>query len=211
MNTVNVLIADDHAVVRTGLKQILAELHPVRVVEAASGAEALRLARQEHFDVLLLDIQLGDRSGLDVLKEIKAERPTLPVLLLSMYSEHQYGVQGLRGGASGYLTKESAPEQLVIAVRRALEGKRYISEGLAEKLAERLGDDAIKMAHELLSNRELEILRMIASGKSPTQMADALHLSKKTISTHRDRLLRKMKLRNNAELTRYAIEHHLVG
>lgn len=209
---IRVLIADDHAIVRHGLRQILADTPDMEVGgEAANGFEALRKIRDEGpWDVLLLDVSMPGKNGIDTLKQIKGETPRLPVLVLSMYPEDQYGVRLLKAGAAGYLTKESAPEQLVSAIRTVSAGRKYISPGVAELLAEQIGRDAEQPLHALLSDREFEIMRLLASGITPTDIADQLNLSVKTVSTYRTRLLEKMQLKNNAELTYYAIKNGLV-
>jgi DNA-binding NarL/FixJ family response regulator len=209
---IRVLIADDHAIVRQGLRQILADTSDMEVGgEAANGFEALRKIRDEGpWDVLLLDVSMPGKNGIDTLKQIKDETPGLPVLVLSMYPEDQYGVRLLKAGAAGYLTKESAPEQLVSAIRVVSAGRKYISPGVAELLAEQLGRDIDQPLHALLSDREFEIMRLLASGMTPTDIAEQLKLSVKTVSTYRTRLLEKMQLKNNAELTYYAIKNGLV-
>ncbi len=206
-----ILLADDHAVVRRGLKQILVdEFKAAAFGEARNAQEALDLAWKQTWDVAVLDITMPGRSGLDVLREIRKSRPKLPVLVLSMHPESQFAVRVLKRGASGYMTKESAPEELVGAVRKLLAGGRYVSPALAEKLATSLSGDAPKPPQELLSDREFQVLRLIASGKRVSEIAAELSLSVKTISTYRTRVLEKMGLRNNAELMRYAMEHRLV-
>jgi DNA-binding NarL/FixJ family response regulator len=208
---IRVLIADDHAVVRQGLKQILQDTHEMVVAgEATNGREALEKARAETWDVVVLDISLPDRSGLEVLKQLKAEWPGLPVLVLSMYTEDQYAMRVLKAGASGYLTKDSAADEVVEAVHRAARGGRYVSPLLAEKLAFEIGDDSSKLPHEMLSDREFQVLRMIAAGKAVKEIAAELSLSAKTITTYRARLLQKMHFATNAELIRYAIQNGLV-
>ena len=208
---INILIADDHTIVRKGLKQILAETQDMVVAgEASNGFEVMEKVRNNHYDVLLLDISMPGKSGLDILKELKAEKPKLPVLVLSMYPEEQYAVRVLRAGASGYLTKESAPDELVVALRKVAQGKKYVSPSLAEKLAVNLEVDASKPPHETLSDREYQVMCMIASGKTVGEIAEKLSLSAKTISTYRARILEKMNMKNNAELTHYAIQNKLV-
>lgn len=208
---INVLIADDHTIVRKGLKQLLAETPDMVVAgEASNGYEVLEKIKQNHYDVLLLDISMPGKSGLDILKELRAEKPKLPVLVLSMYPEEQYAVRVLRAGASGYLTKESAPDELVVAMRKVAQGKKYVSPSLAEKLAVDLEVDATKPAHETLSDREYQVMCMIASGETVGEIAEKLSLSAKTISTYRARILEKMSMKNNAELTHYAIQNKLV-
>jgi two-component system invasion response regulator UvrY len=208
---IKVLVVDDHAVVREGLKRIISENPGMAVTaEAGDGHEAMRLIRSEPCDVVLLDITMPNKSGLDVLKEVHAESPRLPVLVLSMHPEDQYAVRVLRAGAAGYLTKESAPAKLVQAIRKVVRGGKYVSPALAERLVFDLGADKDKLPHELLSDREYQVLCMIASGKTVTQIANELTLSVKTISTYRVRILEKLKMNNNAEVTRYAIKEGLV-
>jgi DNA-binding NarL/FixJ family response regulator len=206
-----ILITDDHAVVRQGLKQILAEeFKRAEFGEAASAAEAIDRVWKETWDVVVLDITMPGRSGLEVLKEIKKSKPKLPVLVLSMHPDDQVAVRLLKIGASGYMTKESAPNELVGAVKKVMAGGRYISGSLAEKMASYLAIDVQTPPHERLSDREFLVLRLIASGKTPTQIAKELGLSVKTISTYRMRILEKMDMANNAELTHYAIQNNLV-
>ena len=208
---IRILIGDDHAIVREGLKQILAETSDMAVAgEAANGQEVLEQVSKNDWDLLLLDIAMPGRGGMDILKQLRSERPELPVLMLSMYPEEQYAVRALKAGASGYLTKESAPEELIAAIRKVSEGGKYVSSSLAEKLAVYLETDHEKPVHELLSDREYQVMLMIASGKTVKQIADELSLSVKTISTYRSRTLRKMEMKNNAEITYYAIKHALV-
>jgi len=208
---IKVLVADDHAVVRRGLRQILAETKDIEVAaEAASGPEVLRLVREQRFNAVILDVNLGSANGLELLAEIRRERPDVPVLILTVYSAEQYGVRALRAGAAGFLTKESAPDQLVDALRKVVSGGRYMSIEMAEQLANWVADDRERPPHELLSERELQVLRMLASGKTVSQVAEELSLSVKTISTHRMRLLKKMQMKTNAELTHYAVRNGLV-
>lgn len=208
--TIKILIADDHAIVREGLKQILADTRDIVVTgHAENGAEAVKLARKGA-DVLLLDISMPDRSGIEVLKQVKKETPKLAVLMLSMHREDQYAIRSLKAGASGYMNKQSAPDQLVDAIRQVAAGRKYISAALAQELANQIGEDREVPAHETLSDREYQTLVMIASGKAVSDIAEELSLSVKTISMYRSRLLQKMKLRHNAELTHYAIKNHLV-
>ena len=209
---IEILIVDDHAVVRTGLKQILSEIPDMTIADEASDArEALDKIKTNNYSVVVLDIALPGKSGLDVLKEIKTERPELPVLILSMYPEDQYAIRVLKSGAAGYMTKESAPEELVRAVRTVACGKKYISPSVAERLASQLDFTGKKELHETLSDREYQALCMIASGKPSSEIAEALSLSVKTISTYRSRILEKMNLNNNAELTTYAIQKRLIN
>ena len=208
---IKVLIADDHAIVRDGLKQIFKETSDIIVAgEAANGTEVIDKIKFEKFDLVVLDISMPGRGGLDVLKYIKLHNPTLPVLVLSMYSEDQYAVRVLKAGASGYLTKESASEQLISAVRRIYDGHKYVSLDLAEKLADSLDTNYRKSGHEALSDREFQVLRLIGSGMTVGEIAEELSLSVKTISTNRARILEKMGMKNNAELICYAIRHNLV-
>src|SRR5262245_13252185 len=208
---IKVCVVDDHAVVREGLKRIIAENPGMAVTaEAGDGHEALRIIQSQPCDVVLLDITMPNKSGLDVLKELHANTPRLPVLVLSMHAEDQYAVRVLRAGAAGYLTKESAPAKLVQAIRKVVRGGKYVSQTLAEKLVYDLDSDTSKAPHEALSDREYQVLCMIASGKTVTDIADELALSVKTISTYRVRMLEKLNMRNNAELTRYAIKEGLV-
>jgi two-component system, NarL family, invasion response regulator UvrY len=206
-----VLIADDHAIVRQGLRQILSDTTDLEVAgEADNGSAAVQLARQQAWDVMLMDVSMPDRNGIDALKIIRKEFPRLPVLILSMYPEDQYAVRALKAGAAGYLTKQSAPEQLVHAIRQVASGKKYVSAALALELADAISDDSERAPHERLSDREFQTLRLIASGKTLTQIGTELNLSVKTVSVYRARLLEKMKLRNNAELTHYGLKHGLV-
>ena len=206
-----ILITEDHAVVRQGLKLILADHFKKAVFgEARNATEALTLVWKEKWDVVVLDITLPGRSGLEVLKEIKRSRPRLPVLILSMHPEDQFAVRLLKAGAAGYLTKESAGEELVCAIKKVVGGGRYISPSLAERMASYLTIDVRKAPHERLSDREFLILRMIASGKQVSQIARELSLSVSTVSTYRARILGKMDMKNNAELTHYALQKGLV-
>lgn len=208
---IRVLIADDHTVVRRGLKQIVGEEGDMTVTgEACDSQELVTLVRKQPCDVVVLDISMPGRSGLDVLKDVKHERPELPVLILSVHPEDQYAVRTLKLGASGYLTKDSAPEELVQAIRKVLMGGKYVTPSLAERLASDLASDSGRPLHETLSDREHQVLCMLASGKSVKEIADELALSVKTVSTYRSRILEKMNMRNNAELTHYAIASRLV-
>lgn len=207
-----ILLVDDHAIVRQGIKQILSEAQErFTIGEAGNGPDAITMLRKEGWDLVLLDIGLPGKNGIEVLKQIKSEWKRLPVLILSMYSEDQYAVRAIRAGASGYMTKESAPDELLNAIRKVAVGGRYISPGIAEKLVfdinEHKGDT---LPHTALSDREFEVLKAIASGKSVTDIANELHLSVKTVSTYRSRILEKMDMKHNAELTHYAIKHSLV-
>jgi DNA-binding NarL/FixJ family response regulator len=208
---IKVFIADDHAIVREGLKQILAETRDIVVAgEAENGLDAIKLFRKSECQVLLLDISLPDRNGIEVLKQIKKEKPELAVLMLSMHREDQYAIRALKAGASGYLTKQSAPKELVTAIRQVGGGLKYISAALAQELANHVGDDHEAPLHETLSDREYQTLTMIASGKTVGVIAKELSLSVKTVSEYRARLLVKMKLKNSAELTHYAIKNQLI-
>ena len=206
-----ILLADDHTVVRSGLKQILAEeFKGAAFGEARNAQEALELATRERWDIFVLDITMPGRSGLEVMREIRKLRPGLPVLVLSIHPESQFAVRVLKLGAAGYMTKESAAEELVGAIKKVLAGGRYVSAALAEALAKNLSSVAVKPPQELLSDREFQVLRLIASGKIVSEIARELVLSVKTISTYRSRILQKMGLRNNAELMHYAMQHQLV-
>ena len=208
---INILIADDHAVVRKGLRQILTETPDLRVLdEAVDGEDVLEKVKKKSYDVIVLDISMPGMSGIDVLKRLNVEYPQLPVLVLSIYSEDQYALRVLKSGASGYLTKESAPGELVSAIRKVAKGGKYVSAYLAEKLAFGLTTPAKVNPIEHLSDREMQVLCMIASGKTISEIAKDISLSVKTVSTYRRRILTKMKLKNNAELTHYAIRNNLV-
>jgi DNA-binding NarL/FixJ family response regulator len=208
---IKILIADDHPIVRKGLKQILSEESDMGVFgEAQNSQELLELVRKQDWDIVILDITMPGRGGIDVLKELKHERPKLPVLMLSVHPEDQYAVRALKAHASGYMTKDSAPEELVKAIKKILRGGKYISSTLAEKLAFDLGTETEKPLHETLSDREYQVLLMIASGKTVSEIAEELSLSVKTIDTYRARILEKMKMKNNAELMHYAIKNNLV-
>jgi DNA-binding NarL/FixJ family response regulator len=208
---IRVLLADDHAILRSGLKEILAhELKDVVCGEAEDARQVLAQIQSGDWDLVMLDITMPGRSGLDILRDLKAVRPKLPVLVLSMHPEDQYGKRVLKAGASGYMRKESAPDELIKAIRKVLAGGRYVSPALAEKLAVDLSDDVGRPAHETLSDREFEVLRMIASGKTVGHIAEELHLSVTTVSTYRARILEKMDLTTTAELMHYALRNHLV-
>ena len=206
-----ILIVDDHAIVREGLKQILAEVDDIQVAgEADCASAALRAARQAAYDLVLMDISMPDRSGLETLELLKKEHPDLPVLMLSMHRETQYAVRALKTGAAGYLNKQSAPAQLIDAIRMVAAGKKYISAEVAQELASQVSGERDSLPHESLSNREYQTLCLIASGLPVSAIAEQLSLSVKTISMYRARLLKKMQLKNNAELTHYAIKQGLV-
>jgi two-component system invasion response regulator UvrY len=207
---IRVLLGDDHAILRGGLKEILVRhLEGVECGEAENAEQVLALVRKASWDLLILDITMPGRSGLDILADLRVLRPDLPVLILSMLPEDQFGKQALKAGAWGYLKKESAPEELIQAVRRILAGGRYVSPALAEKFVRDLQGNADRPLHEALSPREFEILLMIASGKAVGQIAQELHLSGTTVSTHRARILEKMRMTTIAELIRYAVRNHL--
>jgi two-component system, NarL family, invasion response regulator UvrY len=208
---IEVLIGDDHTIFREGLKQLLAETANVKVGgEAGSGQEVLRRLRERPYDVVLLDISLEDRSGLDVLKHIRTEWPSLPVLMLTMHPEEEYAVRALRAGAAGYLTKKSALTELVAAIQKVAHGGRYVSASLAEALVRALEPEAPLQPHESLSDREFQVFEMLVSGARPSDIARHLGVSVKTISTHRARILIKMKLPSIAALIRYAVENQLL-
>ncbi|MCG6980938.1 MAG: response regulator transcription factor [Deltaproteobacteria bacterium] len=208
---IKVLVADDHPVVREGLKQILAEAQDIEVAaEAEDGHKLLEKVREQGFDVVVMDITMPGLMGLDALKQLKSEHPQLPILILSIHPEEQYALRVLRAGAAGYLTKASAPDSLIGAIRKVYRGGNYVSPALAERLADELRGDITKMPHETLSDREYQVMCLIASGKTVTEIADQLALSVKTVSTYRSRILEKMRMKTNAELTHYAIEHKLV-
>ncbi len=206
-----IAIADDHVLVRRGLAELLREMNDFRVVgEAASGDELLRTVRDERVDVVVMDMNMPGPSGLDLVKSLKAEFPKLPILVLSAHPEDQYAVRVVRAGAMGYLTKESAEADLVDAVRRVASGKRYLTQALAASLLDALDVDPDQDPHAALSDREYQVLRLIASGMTVGGIAEHLSLSVKTVSTYRSRLLQKMGMSNNSEITRYALENGLV-
>ncbi|HUW26956.1 MAG TPA: response regulator transcription factor [Gallionella sp.] len=208
---IKILIADDHAIVRGGLKQLLSGESGFTVAgEAANGLEALKLLREQPFDVVLMDMSMPGRSGIELIKMIKAEKPKLALLVLSMHKEEQYAIRALKAGACGYLTKESAPDQLVAAIRKVASGGAFISSGVAKRLVLELGGNHDTAPHALLSDREYQIFRMIVSGVAIGAIADELSLSVKTVSTHKTRILQKMTMTSSAELIHYAIRHQLV-
>ena len=208
---IEVIIADDHAIVREGLKQILADTKDIVVRgEAECGLDTIRMCREHPFNVLLLDISMPDKSGIEVLKQIKKEHPTIAVVMLSMHPEDQYAIRSLKAGASGYLNKQSAPKELVSAIRQVSMGLKYINASVAQELANHIDDEHQVTLHETLSDREYQTMTMIASGKAVSDIAKELSLSVKTISEYRSRVLIKMKLKNNAELTHYAIKNQLI-
>jgi two-component system invasion response regulator UvrY len=208
---IKVFIVDDHIIFREGLKKVIAATSDIKVAgEAGDGQEALSTILENDYDVILLDLALPGMEGLDILRVLRTKKPTLPVLILSMYAEEQYAVRVLKEGASGYLTKESVPSELIRAIRKATQGGRYISDSLGERLAGELTGEHEKQPHESLSNREYQIFLMITAGKTVKEIAHELSLARTTITTYRTRILGKMKMKTNAELIRYAIENHLV-
>ncbi len=208
---IEILLADDHAIVRAGLKEILTATGDILVAaEATNGQEVLAAVRGREFDVAVLDMSMPGRSGIELIKLVKAERPKLRILVLSMYSEEQYAVRAVKAGASGYLTKESAADELVSAIRRIAAGGAYISPETAERLVLDASPPSDAAPHTLLSDREYQVFRMIAMGRSVSQIAAELSLSVKTISTHKTRILQKMGISNQAELVRYALKHRLI-
>jgi DNA-binding NarL/FixJ family response regulator len=209
---IRLVIADDHAIVREGLKRIVAEASDMRIeAEAADGNEVVKLVREHDFDVLVLDLSMPGRSGMELIKLVKADKPRLRVLVLSMHEETQYAVRAIKSGASGYLTKESAPGELVQAIRKIAAGGAYISAEVAQQLALGAMPGADKPPHETLSNREFEVFRQLMAGLSVTEIAAGLKLSAKTVSTHKANLMQKLGVANQTELVRYAIRHGLAG
>ena len=208
---IRILIADDHAIVRAGLKQFIADQLDMEVSgEAATGAETIALVRTQEFDIVLLDISMPDKNGIDTLKTIKHVKPELPVLILSAHAEEQYAVNLLRAGASGYINKETASTQLVGAVRTAVQGRKYVSPTLAQVLAEGISGNGDEPLHGSLSQREFQIFCKLAGGQAVSQIADELHLSVKTVSTYRTRVLEKIGMKSNADLTYYAVKNGLI-
>ena len=206
-----ILLADDHAIVRQGLKQVLAEeFSQAHIGEASSGQETILAIQDQAWDVLILDIHFPDKNGLDILKEVKGIQPNLPVVVLSLYPEEQYGIRILKAGGAGYLTKEMAPSELVSAIKKVLDGGRYVSSSLAEQLAANLAPHGQGPLYHTLSDRELEVLRHLGAGNTVTDISEILSLSVKTISTYRARLLEKLGLHSTADLIRYAIDNQLV-
>ena len=208
---IRIAIADDHAVVRRGLCQIISETNDLKVAgEAASADELLTLLRSRPFDLVVLDLTLGVRSGIELLKHIKSEYPRLPVLILSMHAEDLFAVRALRAGASGYVQKEGAPEELLTAIRSIIAGKTYVSKAMAERMAKDVARGKVEaLPHERLTDREFEIFRLLGSGKTVTEIAHALNLSVKTVSSHRTRILAKTGLRHNADIVEYVFSHQL--
>ncbi len=211
VSVIRILVADDHPVIRRGIRQIISETDDIVVAdEASNGWEVLEKVSNKEYDLLLLDLSMPGRDGMDVLKQLRNEKPALPVLILSIHPEEEYAVQALKAGASGYLTKESAPDELVAAIRKVSAGGKYVSHSLAEKLVSYVQSESQPLPHKILSGREYQVMRMIASGKRVSEIAAELSLSVKTISTYRTRILGKMKLKTNAELTHYALKSHLI-
>ena len=209
---IKVLIADDHPVVREGLKQVISKASDMQVAdEAVNGQEALSKVAEQKFDVVVLDVGMPGRDGLEILKDIHKDFPKLPVLVLSMYPEDQVAIRALNAGASGYMNKETAPKELVNAIRKIFLGGKYVSESLAEKFASGLYLRAKESPQEQLSDREFQVLRMIASGKETSEIADELFISVKTVRTYRDRVLEKLNLKNDVEITHFAMKNNLLG
>ena len=203
------LIIDDHPIVRKGIRQILEEIPGnIHVSEAGNASEGLRKLRERRYDLVVLDINLPGRSGLDMLKDIKLMKPDVKVLMISMYPEEQYAIRSLKSGASGYLTKESAPDELTIAVEKILKGHRYITQSISEQIFDTM--DTVELSHQSLSNRELEVMIQIAKGKGLKEIGSLLSLSEKTISTYRTRILEKMNMKSNADITKYALQNKLI-
>jgi two-component system, NarL family, invasion response regulator UvrY len=206
-----ILIADDHAILRKGLKEILLEEYPSAYIEEVGDADTLfKKTLNSEWDVIITDLSMPGRSGLEALREIKQYSPKIPVLVLSIYPEDQYATRVLKAGASGYINKDTAPTELVKAVQRVLQGRKYITTSIAEKLANNLSMDTDKAAHELLTDREFDVMKLLASGKPVLEIAKILSLSPTTISTYRARILEKMNLKNNSDLTRYALNNGLI-
>lgn len=207
-----VLIADDHTIIREGLKKILSNLPEVELIEeAGNGLEVMNMVAKAKFDIVILDISMPGKSGLEVLKELKQKKPNLAVLILSVNPEEQYAIRALKSGASGYISKSSASDELINAVRIIHAGGKYITQNIAEKLVHEIEDDKVKAPHEKLSNREYQVMCMIAAGKSIREISDFLSLSVKTVSVYRVRVLEKLKMRNNSELTYYVIKNKLIS
>jgi DNA-binding NarL/FixJ family response regulator len=210
---IRIVIADDHAIVREGLKRIVSDAQDMQVIgEAADGNEVLRVVREQEFDILVQDLSMPGRSGMELIRRVKAERPALRILVLSMHEELQYAVRAIKSGASGYLTKESAPGQLVEAIRKIAAGGAFISAQVAEQLALGAMPGAVQAApHEVLTEREFEVFRQLVAGQSVTEVAAGLNVSVKTVSTHKANLMQKLGVHNQTELVRYAIRHGLAG
>lgn len=211
MSIKKILIADDHAIVRRGLKELLTDAFPFTLIEEVEDGESLlKKVLKEQWDIVISDISMPGRSGLEILQEIKKYQPKLPVLIMSMHSEDQYAIRVFKAGAAGYLNKNFAPAELVNAINRIMLGKKYITPSIADKLANTLDQDSEKQSHETLSHREFEVFKMIAAGTSVSDIAEKLSLSGTTVSTYRARILNKMNLKSNADLTFYAIENKLL-
>ncbi len=208
---IEVLLVDDHAMLRDGIKQTFEDSSHFRITgEAENGQQAIRQILEHHYDIVILDIEMPGRSGLDVLKQIKEIRPEVAIMVLSMYSEEQYALRAFKAGASGYLTKNSALRELKEAIRIIAGGSKYITPGVAQQMAGQLSNSTKTVKHERLSDRELEIMCQIASGKELREIADSLNISINTVATHRQRILKKMGMKNNVELTRYTIKEGLI-
>ena len=208
---IRILIADDHAIVRRGLRQLLLEEYPsAQIAETADAESLISKVIQDKWDVVICDLSMPGRSGLDALRQIKQTAPSLPVLIMSMHPEDQYALRVLKAGASGYLGKDSIHEELVQAIQTVLLGKKFITPSIAEKLAEAFDTDTSQQTHELLSDREFDVFKLLAAGKSVSEIAGQLSLSVTTVSTYRARIMEKMKMRSNADLTRYALEKNLI-
>jgi len=208
---INILVVDDHVLIRKGLKMLLEESPDFKVNgEAETGAQAIRMLREQHFDLVLLDISLPDKHGMDVLKQIALEQPDIKIIVLSMYPEEQYGVRALKAGAVGYINKQAAPEKLVGAIKQVISGQKYISASLAEQLLNNLIGKSQELLHQSLSNREYQTLCLMSSGNSLTEISEIMMLSPKTVSVYRGRMLEKMGFKNNAEAVHYAISYQLV-
>ena len=208
---VNVLLADDHPVFREGVRQVLTStLEKVKVDEASNGQEVLNLVWANPYDVVFLDISMPGRNGLEILQQLKKAKPEIHVIILSMYSEEQYAVRAMKAGASGYLTKDGDANELLVAMEKVLAGRMHFSTSVVEQLVQELKKDSEKPAHDLLSDREFQVMRMIAAGKKLTDIASDLEISLSTVSTHRLRILKKMNMKSNADIIRYTIEHGLV-
>lgn len=208
---INILIADDHAIVREGLKQIVAEESDMKVTGEASNAdEVMAILKKNNFDIAVLDINMPGKSGLDVLKDLQIQHQEIPVLILSMYAEEQYGIRALKAGASGYLKKVSAPDELVTAIRKIVAGGKYVSASLAENLAKAVDNKYHNLPHEVLSDREFDVMCRIASGESAENISDSLSISIHTYYSYRNRILEKMKMKSNVELTQYVLNNKLI-
>ncbi len=208
---IKILVVDDHALIRKGLKQLLEGSQDIQVTgEAETGMQAINMTRKNHFDLVLLDIDLPDKHGMDVLKQLKIEQPGIKIIVLSMYPEDQYGVRALKAGAAGYINKQSAPDKLLCTIQHVISGKKYISETMAEQMLNDLIGESQELMHQSLSNREYQTLSLMASGKSLTEISKTMLISPKTVSVYRARMLEKMGFKNNAEAVHYAISYHLV-